>query len=70
MHGNRFMMDKLMDSLINNSADDADVPKICEQMRTLGVNLSAEYYIVLDITFTCPDGDLTPGRGCAVPACG
>ena len=62
MHGNRFMMDKLMDSLINNSADAADVPKICEQMRTLGVNLSAEYYIVLDITFTCPDGDLTPGR--------
>lgn len=62
IHGNRFLMDKLMDSLLNNSAEAVNTNKLNEQIRMFGVDLMANCYIVVDISFHLPSGDLMPGR--------
>ena len=62
LRGNRFIMENLMESLFNNSADAVNTNQLNEQIRMFGVNLTANSYIVLDISFSLPSGDLVPGR--------
>ncbi len=49
--GNRFLREKLLASLFTDEGDPADDDALLRQMRSLGVNLSAGCYAVIDISF-------------------
>ncbi len=49
--GNQFLRDKLLASLFTDEGDPEDDDALLSQMRTLGVNLTAACYTVIDISF-------------------
>lgn len=49
--GNQFLRDKLLASLFTDEGDPADDDALLQQMRSLGVNLAAGCYAVIDISF-------------------
>ena len=76
---NRFLREKLLESLFTEEGDPADDEGVILQMRSLGVNLKAGCYAVLDISFAA-EGDartacrnaisaLAEGSGGTVFAC-
>ena len=50
--GNQFLRDKLLASLFTDEGDSEDDEALVNQMRGLGVNLTAACYAVIDIAFT------------------
>lgn len=49
--GNQFLRDKLLASLFTEDSDHYDDQALLSQMRSLGVNLTANCYCVIDISF-------------------
>ena len=49
--GNQFLKDKLLASLFTDEGDSTDDDTLLNQMRGLGINLSAGCYTVIDIAF-------------------
>ena len=62
-HGGQFLRDKLLASLFTDEGDPADDDALLRQMRSLGVNLAAPCYAVIDISFTAADEERTACRG-------
>ena len=60
--GTQFLRDKLLASLFTDEGDPADDDALLRQMRTLGVNLSAACYAVIDISFDAADEERTACR--------
>ena len=60
--GSRFLRDKLLASLFTDEGDPADDDALLRQMRTLGVNLAAPCYAVIDISFDASDDERTACR--------
>ena len=58
---NRFLREKLLESLFTEEGDPADDEGVILQMRSLGVNLKAGCYAVLDISFAA-EGDESSKR--------
>ena len=56
-HGSRFLRDKLLSSLFTDEGDPSDDDALLKQMRTLGVNLAAPCYAVIDISFDAADDE-------------
>ena len=60
--GNRFLLDKLLASLFTDEGDLADDDALLGQMRSLGVDLSAGCYAVIDISFDAEGEERTACR--------
>jgi len=58
----QFLREKLLSTLFSEEMDEAEAVTMLEQMRSLGINLAAKRYVVVDISFTQPDGGHTLGR--------
>ncbi len=59
--GNRFVKDKLLSSLFVEAPDEVESKQMIEQLRSLGINLVAGCYSVLDIPFDDPNGNRETG---------
>ena len=55
--GNQFLRDKLLASLFSDEGDAEDDDTLISQMRSLGVNLTAGCYTVIDIAFDAEGED-------------
>lgn len=60
--GNRFVREKLLSTLFNEPLDEKASEKMLQQMRALGINLSAKCYAVIDLSFAGPKGELSAGQ--------
>ena len=60
---NQFLRDKLLASLFSDEADPEEDEALLRQMRSLGVNLMARCYIVVDIAFDAVSGSRAACRG-------
>ncbi len=60
--GNHFLRDKLLASLFTDEGDRADDEALLGQMRSLGVNLTAGCYAVIDISFDAEGEERTACR--------
>ena len=60
--GNQFLRDKLLASLFTDEGDLADDDALLRQMRSLGVNLTAGCYAVIDISFDAEGEERTACR--------
>ena len=60
--GNQFLRDKLLASLFTDEGDLADDDALLRQMRSLGVNLTAGCYAVIDISFEAEGEERTACR--------
>jgi len=49
--GNRFVKDRLLSTIFEDSFGENEARKLNEQLRTMGINLTAGCYTVLDISF-------------------
>ncbi len=62
--GNQFVKEKLLSSLYTDEPLEAgEADAMIDQMRALGINLVANCYAVLDLSFASPDGSHAMGRG-------
>ncbi len=50
--GDRFVKDKLLSALFTDPADERSAERMIDQLRTLGINLAANGYAGLDISFS------------------
>ena len=61
--GSQFVKEKLLSSLFTDEPmEDGDADAMIEQMRTLGINLAAKCYAVIDMAFSCADGSRSVPR--------
>ena len=61
--GSQFVKEKLLSSLFaDEPMEDGDADAVIEQMRTLGINLAAKCYAVIDMAFSCADGSRSVPR--------
>ena len=61
--GSQFVKEKLLSSLFTDEPmEDGDADAMIEQMRTLGINLAAKCYAVIDMAFSSADGSLSVPR--------
>ena len=51
----RFVRERLLSTLFNDDLNDADAQQTIDQMRGLGINLAANYYVVMDAAFSAGD---------------
>lgn len=58
----QFLREKLLSTLFSEEMDKAESETMIEQMRSLGINLVANRYVVIDISFTQEDGGHSLGR--------
>ncbi len=57
--GNRFVRDRLVSSLFEDGFGENEAQQVTEQLRTVGINLTAGCYAVLDIAFDGGSGNAT-----------
>lgn len=60
--GNRFLQEKLLSSLFSDDMEPGEMRKMNEQMRALGINLTANCYTVVEIAFEMEDGATALGK--------
>ena len=58
----QFLREKLLSTLFSDEMDAHESSVMLEQMRSLGINLAAKRYVVVDISFTQEDGGHSLGR--------
>ena len=58
----QFLREKLLSTLFNDEMDESEAGTMLEQMRSLGINLVAKRYVVVDISFTQQEGGHALGR--------
>lgn len=60
VRGNRFVEDRLLSALFEDDFGESEASRLTGQLRTMGINLAARCYTVLDISF----GDTATGEAC------
>ncbi|MDD3412132.1 MAG: response regulator, partial [Eubacteriales bacterium] len=61
-YGNRFLKEKLLMSVLTESADTQTAQKLLEQLHTMGIHLAAKRYQVADLFFEEPASSMEAGQ--------